>query len=104
MRRLDERKTLQHALEECSIKPWQLDRVAATLVQFYRRSVPIALSPALQLDDWRKSLIENRKVLLRARFRLPAGLITKLDAVQRRFLTQSCDLLVDRVLGRRIVD
>jgi aminoglycoside phosphotransferase family enzyme len=104
MHRLDERNTLQHALEERSIKPWQLDRVAATLVQFYRRSVPIPLSPALHLDDWRRSLIENRKVLLQARFRLPAGLITKLDAVQRRFLTQCRDLLVDRVLGRRIVD
>ena len=27
MQRLDERNTLQHALEERSIKPWQLDRV-----------------------------------------------------------------------------
>jgi aminoglycoside phosphotransferase family enzyme len=104
MHRLDERNTLQHALEERSIKPWQLDRVAATLVQFYRRSVPVPLSPALHLDDWRKSLIENRKVLLQTRFRLPAGLITKLDAVQRRFLTQCHDLLVGRVLGGHIVD
>jgi aminoglycoside phosphotransferase family enzyme len=104
MHRLDERNTLQHALEERSIEPWQLDRIAATLVQFYRRSAPIALSPALHLGDWRKSLIENRRVLLRARFRLPTGLITRLDAVQRRFLTQCHDHLVDRVLARRIVD
>jgi len=104
MRRLDERNTLQHALEERSVKPWQLDRVAATLVQFYRRSVPVPLSPALHLDDWRRSLIENRKVLLQARFRLPAGLITKVDVAQRRFLAQCRDLLVSRVLGRHIVD
>ncbi len=104
MRRLDERNTLQHALEERSIKPWQLDRVAATLVQFYRRSVPIALSPALHLNDWRRSLMENRKILLQARFRLPSGLITKLDAVQHRFLAQCRDLLVDRVLSQHIVD
>jgi aminoglycoside phosphotransferase family enzyme len=104
MRRLDERNTLQHALEERSIKRWQLDRVAATLVQFYRRSVPVPISPALHLDDWRRSLIQNRKVLLQARFRLPGGLITKIDAAQRRFLTHFRDLLVDRVEDQRIVD
>jgi uncharacterized protein len=104
MQRLDERDTLQHALEERSIKSWQLDRIAATLVQFYRRSAPVPTSPALHLEDWHKSLIENRKVLLQARFRLPAGLITTVDSVQRRFLAQCRDLLVERVLSRHIVD
>jgi aminoglycoside phosphotransferase family enzyme len=104
MQRLDERNTLQHALEEHSIKPWQLDRIAATLVQFYRRSVPFPISPALHLEDWRKSLLENRKVLLQPRLCLPAGLVTKVDAAQRRFLAQCRHLLVDRVLSRRIVD
>ncbi len=104
MQRLDERNTLQHALEQRSIKTWQLDRIAATLVQFYRRSVPVAISPELHLEDWRKSLIVNRKVLLHAQLRLPAGLITKVDSVQRRFLTKHRGLVFERVLGRHIVD
>jgi aminoglycoside phosphotransferase family enzyme len=104
MQRLDERNTLQHALEQRSIKTWQLDRIAATLVEFYRRSVPVPISPELHLEDWRKSLIVNRKVLLHAQLRLPAGLITKVDSVQRRFLTKHRGLLFERVLGRHIVD
>ena len=104
MRRLDERQTLEHALQQHSVEQWQLDRLVAALVQFYRRTAPVPISPALHLSDWRESLAYNHRVLLEPRFGLPAGLVTKVDGVQRRFLAQRRELLVGRVLGRRIVD
>lgn len=104
MRRLDEHQTLEHALEQRSVRPWQLDRLAATLVQFYRRTASVPISPARHLSDWRQSLAVNRAVLLQPQFRLPAGLITRVDAAQRRFLAQRTSLLEQRVRGRLIVD
>ena len=38
MRRLDERQTLEHAIEEQCVERWQLDVLAETLAQFYRRA------------------------------------------------------------------
>ena len=46
MRRLDESQTLEHVIEERRVETWQLDRLAATLVQFYRRAKPVLISPA----------------------------------------------------------
>ena len=104
MRRLDERETLETALRERSVKPWQLDRLVATLVRFYRHAAPVSISCALHLSDWHKSLAYNRSILLDRRFRLPAGLIAQLDGIQCRFLGQCHDLLSKRVRGRLIVD
>jgi uncharacterized protein len=104
MRRLDERETLETALRERSVKPWQLDRLVATLVRFYRHAAPASISCALHLSDWHTSLAYNRSILLDRRFRLPAGLIARLDGIQRRFLGQCHHLLAKRVRGRFIVD
>jgi aminoglycoside phosphotransferase family enzyme len=38
MRRLDERDTLERAIEEDRIAAWQLDRLVATLMEFYRHA------------------------------------------------------------------
>ena len=87
MRRLDERETLENALEERSDQAWQLDRLVATLVQFYRRTAPVsdlARSAFVGLEEKPGRTIAG--VLLEPQFRLPAGLIAKLDAIQRRFL------------------
>jgi len=104
MRRLDERGMLDRAIAADRVETWQLDRLVATLAQFYRRAVPVFLSPAVLLADWARSLAYNRRVLLDPRLGVAAGLVQWLDQAQRRFLARRAGLLAARVRGRRIVD
>jgi aminoglycoside phosphotransferase family enzyme len=104
MRRLDERNTLERAIEERRIETWQLDRLVATLVQFYRRAAPSLLAPAVRLNDWRQSLSFNRRVLLDAGLGLPAGQVRRIDRIQRLFVEQHRGVLSQRLCGRHIVD
>ncbi|HEY6996088.1 MAG TPA: hypothetical protein VH397_20490 [Xanthobacteraceae bacterium] len=104
MRRLDESRTLEHAILERRVEPWQLDRLVATLVQFYRRAAPVLLPPAVHLRDWDESLSNNQRILLEPRLGLPAGLVRRVAGVQREFLSRQRKILAARVRERRIVD
>jgi aminoglycoside phosphotransferase family enzyme len=104
MRRLDERATLERAILEDRLEPWQLDRLAAALVAFYRRTNAVFVSVARHLADWHRSVALNRRILLDARLALPCGLVTQIDRAQRLFLAERADLLAERVRGRHIVD
>jgi uncharacterized protein len=104
MRRLDESRTLEQAILQHRTEPWQLDRLAATLVQFYRRAAPVLLPPAVHLRDWHDSLADNLRVLLDPRLGLPSGLVRCVAGVQREFLLRHGEALATRVRDRRIVD
>jgi uncharacterized protein len=104
MRRLDERQTLESAILEDRLESWQLDRLVATLVPFYRRAARVLLSPAVHRRDWQQSLTDNRRVLLDPRLGLPSGLVRRIAGIQRRFLLQHWEALAARVRGRNIVD
>ncbi len=104
MRRLDESRTLEHALVARRLAAWQLDRVVATLVAFYRRAGAVFVSCDMHLSNWYRSLAYNRSVLLDPRLGLPAGLVRQVDRVQRRVLAERSGFISDRVRGRHIVD
>ncbi|MGP0092402.1 MAG: hypothetical protein ACLPKB_20950 [Xanthobacteraceae bacterium] len=104
MRRLDESQTLEHALVARRLAPWQLDRVVATLAAFYRRAGAVFASCDMHLSNWHRSLAYNRSVLLDPRLDLPAGLVRRVDRIQRRFLAERAGLIADRVRGRHVVD
>jgi aminoglycoside phosphotransferase family enzyme len=104
MRRLDERLTLQRAIQERRVETRQLDLLAEALVQFYRRAPSVWLPAILQLSDWHRSLSYNRHMLLDPRFALPSGLIRYIDIVQRRFLSHRSGMIIRRVQERRVVD
>jgi aminoglycoside phosphotransferase family enzyme len=104
MRRLDERETLERAIEEGRIATWQLDRLIATLVEFYRHAQPSLLAPSVHLHDWQQSLTFNRRVLLDAGLGLPAGRVRRIDRIQRRFVEYRRGMLSQRLHGRHIVD
>jgi aminoglycoside phosphotransferase family enzyme len=104
MRRLDETETLEHVILEHRLEPWQLDRLAATLVRFYRRAPRVFVSPAVHLRDWRRSLSDNRQLLLDPRLGLPSGLVRAIARTQDRFLCRRGSLLADRIRGRGLVD
>jgi aminoglycoside phosphotransferase family enzyme len=104
MRRLDESQTLEQTIKDRRLQPWQLDRLAATLVHFYRRATRVLLRPEIHLNDWREGLAYNRRVLLDPRLGLPSGLVRRVDSVQRHFLARHGDVLARRVCRRCIVD
>jgi uncharacterized protein len=104
MKRLDEEQMLDRVISEGRLQSWQLDRLAAVLIEFYRRAAPVFVRPAVQAAELWRGLAFNRRVLLDPRFQLPIGSIHYIDAVQRRFLTRRAELLAGRAQTRRIVD
>jgi aminoglycoside phosphotransferase family enzyme len=104
MRRLDERWTLEEVVRGNSLETQQLDRLAATLVRFYREACAVLISPAPHLCEWSGRLATNRRVLLDPRFGLPSTVIRRIDRLQRRFLSECGAMLGARVRRRRIVD
>jgi aminoglycoside phosphotransferase family enzyme len=104
MRRLDEASNLETALVEARVGSALLDRLAATLVVFYRCTPRVCLSAAAHLAQWEQSLSYNRRVLLDPRLALAAGLVRRIDRAQREFLVRRRHLLVRRVREGRIVD
>jgi aminoglycoside phosphotransferase family enzyme len=104
MRRLDHRWALEQVIADGRLDRRQLDRLAATLVRFYRHARPVLISAGAHLSEWTASLAANRRVLLDARFGLPPMLILRVDRAQRRFLAEHRGMLETRVQRRRIVD
>jgi aminoglycoside phosphotransferase family enzyme len=104
MKRLDASQMLDRVIAEGRLQTWQLDRLAAVLVGFYRRASAVFISPAAHAAELWQSLAYNRRVLLDPRFALPAGSIRYVDTMQRRFLTERRALVDERVCARRIVD
>ncbi len=104
MRRLNEGETLEHAILEHRVASWQLDRVAATLQQFYRRTSTDLISADAHLVGWQRGIAYNRRILLDRRLDLPFGLVRRVDRAQRRFLASRSGLLAHRIRTRRIVD
>jgi aminoglycoside phosphotransferase family enzyme len=104
MRRLDESQTLEHTLLSGRLSSWQLDRLVATLVAFYRRAGAVFVSPGTHLANWQRSLAYNRRVLLDRRLGLPAGLVRQVDVAQRHFLAERSRLIAARAHHRHIVD
>jgi uncharacterized protein len=104
MNRLDGDEMLDRVIAQNRLQRWQLDRVAAVLVQFYRRAHAVFIAPEAYRTQLWKSLAYNRRVLLDPRFALPAGTARYSDAVQRRFLAERGALIAARVRSRCIVD
>jgi aminoglycoside phosphotransferase family enzyme len=104
MQRLDDRWALEEVLHEHCLEASQLDRLAATLVRFYRHACPVFISFGAHLSEWSRSLAANRRVLLDPRFGLPSAPIRRIDRLQRRFLAACRAVLAARVRRRRIVD
>lgn len=104
MKRLDDRFMLDRMIEEKRLTRAHLDRLVDTLAHFYRSARPVMLSAAVHLVDWKASLAYNDRVLLDPRFGVPAGLVRRIAAAQRRFLWEYGDLLAARLRCRRVVD
>lgn len=100
MRRLDESHTLATRLIDGRLAPEDLDGLVAVLTRFYRTARPVHLARHERLRRWWRALRESETVLLDPRLDLPAGLVRRLMALERRFLERRGALIV----SRRIVD
>jgi uncharacterized protein len=104
MDRLDKSLMLDRVIAEKRLHRWQLDRLATTLVQFYRHADVVLVPPAVLTADFWRSFAYNRRILLDPRYRLPLGSVRYVDAVQRRFLAERAGELAEHMRTRRIVD
>jgi aminoglycoside phosphotransferase family enzyme len=104
MRRLDESQTMERAIIERRVETHPLNELVTLLVQFYRRTAPVGISPAMYLADWHASLAYNHRILSKTSLGLPAGILARIESVQRRFLTRRRKLLSQRVRAHQIVD
>ena len=104
MRRVDEARMLDRVAAQCRIDVSHLDRIAATLVRFYRRTPRVIVRPADYVAASQRSALSNRAVLLCSRLGLPAELVLRIDSALRRFLALRGHLLAARAHARRIVD
>ena len=104
MQRLDENSMLDRRIADGRLTVPQLDDLTEVLARFYRTAPPATISPAVHLADFARSLAYNKRVLLDARFSLPAGLVRRVDAAQRRFLARHGDVIAMRIRHRRIVE
>lgn len=102
MKRLDERNMLDARIADGRLVVPQLDQLAAVLARFYRAAAPTFLQPAVHLAGFAENLAFNKRVLFDPRFRLPLGLVRRIDAVQRRFLARHGEAIVMRMRHRRI--
>jgi aminoglycoside phosphotransferase family enzyme len=104
MQRLDQTLMLEHLIQCKHLERAQIDRVIALLTQFYRQAPRVFISPETHHEIWCQNLAYNRRVLLDRRLQIPAGLVRRIDKVQRRFLVAGAPLLRDRVRNGHIVD
>jgi len=104
MCRLDENKTLEHAILSGELQAAQLDHLVSTLVTFYRRARPVFISPEMYLRNWHDSVAYNTRILLETRLGLPGELVRRIDQAQRSFTAERSKLIADRVRERAIID
>ena len=93
MKRLDENQMLDRVIAAGQLQRWQIDQLASTLVQFYRRATISLASPAAHIAELARGIAYNRRVLFDPRFHLPLGRVRHVDGVLRRFMKERHCLL-----------
>ena len=104
MKRLDDSQMLDNVIRERRLHRWQLDRLVEILLQFYRHAKPVFIAPAVHVAELLRGLAYNRRVLLDLRLGIPPGSVRRVDAIQRRFVSERAGLLAERVRRRWIID
>lgn len=104
MRRLDPACMLDQRLFNRRILPADVDRVAETLVHFYRGVRQVFPNPATYLLRWRRAVALNRRILMDRRLGLPEGAVRIVDSAQCDFLRRFSPLLTARIRGGYIRD
>ena len=104
MRRLNEEETLEAALRTGLAHRSDAKQLATVLARFYAHAARVLIAPETYLASLYDAAVIDWQALLNRRFNLLHGSISRIAAVQRRFLKDRALILVDRVSRRLIVD
>lgn len=104
MNRLPTELTLDALYQRGALRPADIDRLAATLVNFYWSLVPLALQPHEYVERYQAHVRGNFRELLSVRHHLPRGAVERTSAFQLQLLALEPELLEARVRGGRVVD
>lgn len=104
MRRLPTEMTLDALWRRGELLPAHVDRLAETLVNFYRGLTPLPLTPAEYRERCLAHVRGNLRELLAARHHLQRGVVERVHSFQLQFLLFENAILEERVAQGRIVD
>lgn len=104
MRRLNEDETLEAMLRSAKTRSADAEQLATVLARFYSHAARVLIEPETYLASLHEAAILDWRVLLNRSFGLPHGTILRVASVQRRFLEQSAQTLIERVSRRLVVD
>ena len=104
MRRLPTAMTLDELWRRGELQPAHVDRLAETLVSFYRRLSPLSLTPAQYRERCMAHVRSNLRELLAARHHLQRGVVERIHSFQLKLLVLKPAVLEERAAQGRIFD
>jgi uncharacterized protein len=104
MRRLPTELTLDALHRRGKLRPEHIDRLAATLVGFYRSLTPVSLTSHEYRDRYLSHVRGNLRELLAVKHHLPRGVVERVHGFQLQLLILQPALFEQRVRAGRIVD
>lgn len=104
MRRLPAEQMLDALHRSGRLTAAHIDRLAATLVPFYRSLQPLPISAVEYRDRCTAHVRGNRDELLAVRHHLPQGVVERVHGFQLQMLALAPELFDERVAAGRIVE
>jgi uncharacterized protein len=104
MRRLPTELTLDALHQRGKLHPESIDRLAATLVHFYRSLTPLDVTPEAYRERYVSHVRSNLSELRAVQHHLPPGVVKRVHGFQLQRLLLQPALFDERVRGGRIVD
>lgn len=104
MRRLPTELTLDALHRRGKLRAEHIDRLAVTLVRFYRSLTPLSLTPQQYCDRYLSHVRGNLRELLAVKHHLPRGVVERVHGFQLQLLMLQPALFEQRVCASRIVD
>ncbi len=104
MRRLPTDFTLDSLQRRGELRPRHIERLADTLVHFYRSLTPLSVTPREYVDRCQAHVRANQRELLAVRHHLARGITERVHAFQLQLLVCEPQLFAERAVQGRIID
>lgn len=104
MRRLATDHTLESLHQRGLLRPEHVERLAETLIAFYRSLAPLTMPPPAYRERCQAHVQDNRRELLSVRHHLPKGIVERIHGFQMQLLALVPELFEQRVVNGRIVE
>lgn len=104
MRRLPVEQTLEQLFVRGELKSADIERLAETLAEFYRRLSPVTITTAEYIDRLENHVRQNLAELLAVSHHLPTEKVRQVHSHQLQLLHLRPELFAARVAAKRIVE